>query len=135
MLLGNLGKDPELKSTPSGAAVCNFSLATGENFKDKDGHWQERAEWHNIVVWNKQAEVAAKFLKKGSRVLLRGSIKTRNWEKDGQKHYMTEIVVSDFWMMDGKKDAPTDDDNPTFPSDTKPLFEGQTKSSGEDLPF
>lgn len=104
ILIGNLGKDPELKYTPSGAAVCNFSLATTETWKSQDGTKQEKTEWHNIVVWRKQAEIAAEYLKKGKQICIEGKLQTRSWEADGQKRYMTEIVVDRFLML-GKKEG------------------------------
>lgn len=131
-LIGHLGKDPELKTTAGGASVCTFSLATDESYKDKDGNQQNKTEWHKIVVWGKQAENAAQYLKKGSLVFLEGKLQTRSWEKDGQKHYMTEIVVFNFQMLGGKKDGvPVDDDKPAFPSDEP----AKPTQGGEDLPF
>jgi single-strand DNA-binding protein len=92
ILIGNLGKDPELKFTPSGVAVAKFPLATTERFKDAEGNMQEHTEWHNIVLWRRQAELANEYLKKGSPVYIEGRIRTRSWEdKDGQKKYITEI--------------------------------------------
>ena len=93
IILGRLGQDPELKFTPSGAAVCNFSLATSEKWKDKDGQQQERTEWHRVTVWKKQAELCNQYLKKGSQCLIEGKIQTRSWDdKDGKKCYTTEII-------------------------------------------
>lgn len=104
ILVGNVGKDPELKFTPSGQAVCNFSLATSETFKDKAGDKQTKTEWHNIVIWGKIAEIANQYLKKGSQVYLEGKITTRSWDdKDGNKKYTTEIVVSSFQFLSGTK--------------------------------
>ncbi len=94
ILIGNLGKDPELRYTQSGQPVASFSLATSESWKGKDGSQQEKTEWHNIVVWARLAELANEYLKKGSRVYIEGRIQTRSWDdKDGAKHYMTEIVA------------------------------------------
>ena len=104
ILIGNLGKDPELKYTPGGVAVCNFSLATKETWKGQDGNKQEKTEWHNIKIWRKQAEIAAEYLKKGKQIYIEGRIETRSWEADGQKRYMTEIVVDRFLML-GKKEG------------------------------
>ena len=92
ILVGNVGQDPELKYTPSGAAVTNFSVATNEVWKDNDGNQQERTEWHRIVLWRKLAEVAGEWLKKGKKVYIEGKLQTRSWEdKDGVKRYTTEI--------------------------------------------
>jgi len=94
IIIGNLTRDPELKTLPSGAAVCSFSLATNRVWKDKDGAKQESTEYHNIVVFGRQAETSAQFLKKGQSVLVEGRIQTRSWDdKDGTKKYRTEIVA------------------------------------------
>lgn len=93
ILIGNLGKDPELKYTPSGAAVTNFSIATTERWKDKEGNSQERTEWHNIVLWNRQAEIAKEYLSKGSPVYIEGRLQHRSYDdKEGNKRYITEVV-------------------------------------------
>ena len=99
-VLGRLGKDPELKSTPSGARVCTFSIATSKVWKDKNGEQQEDTEWHNIVFWNKPAEVIEKYVKKGSLLLVEGHVKTRSWEdKDsGKKMYRTEVIGENFQL-------------------------------------
>ena len=105
-LLGNLGKDPELKYLPSGVAVCNFSIATTKSWKDTDGNVQEKTEWHNIVSFRKVAELCGEYLKKGSKVLVEGELQTRMWEKDGVKHYTTEVVLNEVTFLDGgKKDS------------------------------
>ena len=107
ILLGTLGKDPELKYTPQGTAVAKFSMATNESYKDKQsGEWKERTEWHNIVCWQRTAEVAAEYLKKGSKAYIEGRLTTRSWDdKDsGQKRYMTEIVVNDLVLVGGRRD-------------------------------
>jgi single-strand DNA-binding protein len=102
ILVGNLGKDPELKYTPGGQAVATFSLATSERFNDKSGQRQDRTEWHNIVVWGKQAETANQYLKKGRTVYIEGRITTRSWDdKDGVKKYRTEIVAQSFQFIGG----------------------------------
>lgn len=93
MLFGNLTRDPELRSTPSGQQVCNFGLATNRVYKKADGSRQEETEFHNIVVWGKQAEFCAQYLKKGSSAYVEGRLQTRSWDKDGQKQYKTEIVA------------------------------------------
>ena len=95
-LYGNLTRDPEVKALPSGAQVASFGLATNRSFKDKDGNKQETAEFHNIVVFGRLAEVMAQYLKKGRPVFIEGRIQTRSWEKDGQKQYRTEIIVENF---------------------------------------
>src|SRR6201987_5138533 len=92
ILLGNLGKDPELKYTPSGTAVAKFSLATNDRFKDKEGHWQDRTEWHNITAGARTAEIAGEYLKKGSKVYIEDSLRAPSWDdkQTGQKKYMPE---------------------------------------------
>jgi single-strand DNA-binding protein len=92
-LIGNLGKDPEVRFTGSGQAVANFPIATTEKWKNKDGQWEEKTEWHNIVVWGKLAELCREYLNKGRPVYVEGKLQTRSWQdKDGNKRYTTEIV-------------------------------------------
>jgi single-strand DNA-binding protein len=104
ILIGNLGKDPEIKYTPTGTAVANFSIATNERFKDKSGEWQDRTEWHNIVAWQRTAEIIGEFVKKGSKIYLEGRLQTRSWDdkESGQKKYRTEVVVSDLVLLSGR---------------------------------
>lgn len=104
ILIGNLGNDPETKFLPSGGAVTNVSLATSESWKDKQtGQMQERTEWHRVVFFNKLAEIAGEYLKKGSKVYVEGSLRTRKWQgQDGQDRYTTEIVASEMQMLDGR---------------------------------
>lgn len=109
LLIGRLGKDPELRYTKDGGAVANFSIATSEYWKDKGGNKQEKTEWHNIVVWGKQADFAEKYLKKGSLVYLEGRLQTRDWtDKENVKRYTTEIVAHDIKFMEkrGEGEAP-----------------------------
>lgn len=101
-LLGNVGRDPETKTLPSGTVASTFSLATSERYKDKDGEWQDVSEWHNIVSYGKVAEVIRDYVSKGSKLYIQGKLTTRSWEKDGQKHYRTEVVVSEIVLLDGK---------------------------------
>lgn len=101
-LIGNLGKDPELKYTPNGTAVCSFSIATTRTYTDKDGNKQDKTEWHNIKVWQKQAEIAAEYLRKGKQVYIEGRLETRSWEQDGQKKYATDIIAERFLMLGTK---------------------------------
>ncbi len=107
ILVGRLGKDPEIKYTPSGTAVTNFTMATSENFKDKDGQKQERTEWHRIVAFGKLAEICGEYLAKGKQVYIEGRIQTRSWDdKNGNKRYTTEIVANTMQML-GKADEAT----------------------------
>lgn len=104
ILVGNLGQDPETKYMPSGGAVTNVSIATSETWKDKNtGQPVEKTEWHRVVFFNKLAEIAGEYLKKGSKVYVEGSLRTRKWQgQDGQDRFTTEIVASDMQMLDGK---------------------------------
>jgi single-strand DNA-binding protein len=103
-LIGRLGKDPEVRRLESGAAVAKFSLATSESYKDKDGNKQETTEWHNIVVWRTQAEIAEKFLKKGMLIYVEGKLTYREYtDKDNVKKYYTEIVANSFQMLERKE--------------------------------
>ena len=100
ILVGNLGKDPELRYTPSGAAVCTFSLATTERFKNKQGEQQDKTEWHNIVVWAGLAEICGKYLTKGKQIYIEGRIQNRSYDdRDGNKRYISEIVANEMQML------------------------------------
>lgn len=100
ILVGNLGKDPELRYTPSGAAVVNFSLATSETFKDRDGNRQTKTEWHNIVAWRQLAETCGKYLHKGKQIYCEGSLHTRKFQdRDGNDRYITEVVITQMEML------------------------------------
>ncbi len=104
MLIGNLGKDPELRYTASGVPVATFSLATNESWKDQDGNLQEKTEWHNIVAWKKLAEICGEWLKKGKKVYIEGRIQTRSYDdkNTGAKRYITEIVADSMIMLDSR---------------------------------
>jgi single-strand DNA-binding protein len=106
-LIGNLGKDPEIKYTPSGTPVAKLALATNERFKDKAGEWQDRTEWHNVVLWQRQAEIASEYLKKGSKVYIEGRLQTRSWDDKttNQKKYMTEVVATDLILLGGRGES------------------------------
>jgi single-strand DNA-binding protein len=103
-LIGNLGKDPEIKYTPQGTPVAKLTIATNERFKDKAGEWQDRTEWHNVVLWQRLAEIAGEYLKKGGKVYIEGRLQTRSWDDKttGQKKYMTEVVASDLILLGGR---------------------------------
>ena len=103
MLIGNLGKDPEVRYTAGGTAVASFSLATSEKFKSKDGQWEEKTEWHNITLWGRTAEIAGEYLAKGRTVYIEGRLQTRKWtDKEGKDRYTTEIVGEKMQMLGGK---------------------------------
>ena len=108
IIVGNLGQDPVLKNV-NGKAVCEFSLATNESWESKDGQKHEKVEWHSVVFWEKPAEIIAKFAHKGDRLYVEGKIETRTWEKDGQKHYKTEIRGREFQFLGGSKDSGRND--------------------------
>lgn len=101
-IIGNLGKDPEVRRLEGGAIVASFSLATTDKYTNKSGEKVEMTEWHNIIVWNKLAEICEKWLKKGMQVYIEGKIKTRKWEKDGVTHYSTEIFGDTMQMLGSK---------------------------------
>lgn len=135
ILVGRLGKDPEMRYTAGGAPVTHFSLATDESWKDQNGERQKRTEWHNIVVWNKLAETCNQYLSKGKMVYIEGRIQTREWDdKDGNKRRTTEIVASDMRMLEKKSDAPMGEavgERPAAPA-AKAMEPGITD---DDIPF
>lgn len=109
VLIGNLGADPDVRFTASGAQVAHFNLATSESWQDKNGERQERTEWHRIVVWRRLAEIAAQYIKKGNKVYVEGKLQTRSWDDaNGQKRYTTEIVAQTLEMLDGANGGPAD---------------------------
>lgn len=102
ILIGRLGRDPEIKYSQQGTAICNMAVATSEQWSDKTtGEKQEKTEWHRVITFGKQAETCEKYLTKGSHIYIEGRLQTRSWEKDGQTHYTTEIVVSNFMFLGG----------------------------------
>ncbi|HEY8355048.1 MAG TPA: single-stranded DNA-binding protein [Methylophilaceae bacterium] len=106
ILVGNLGRDPEVRYMPNGEAVCNFSIATTDTWKDKNGQRQERTEWHNIVMYRRLAEIAGEYLKKGRSVYIEGRLQTRKWQtKDGQDRYTTEIIADQMQMLGGGREG------------------------------
>ncbi|ORJ57677.1 single-stranded DNA-binding protein [Geothermobacter hydrogeniphilus] len=148
ILVGNLGKDPELRYTPTGTAVCNFSIATTERFKDRDGQQQTKTEWHNIVVWRQLAEICGKYLHKGKQVYIEGKIQTRSYEdRDGNKRYITEIVADEMRMLGGRNDegyqrpaAPAQPQQPQAQSSAQQQpasggFQEPGYNTDDDIPF
>jgi len=128
ILIGNLTRDPELRQTPSGAAVCTYGLATNSVWKTSDGVVEESTEFHNIVCWNKLAEICNQLLKKGMKVYVEGELRTRTWEdEEGDKKWKTEIKISDMILLDNKgkisesveKEEEENDDSDSFKSDEK----------------
>ena len=130
MLIGNLGKDPEVRFTASGQAVASFSLATSEKFKGKSGEWEERTEWHNITLWGKLAEIAGEYLSKGKTIYVEGRLQTRKWQdKSGNDRYTTDIVGDKMQMLSAKGERSGGGDN----SSSAPKTGGG--SSYEEPPF
>lgn len=143
ILIGNLGKDPEVRHLESGAAVANFPIATTESYKDKSGQRQERTEWHNIILWRGLAEVAEKYLRKGNQVYIEGRLQSRSWEdKEGNTRYITEIVGNNMTMLGSKSDN-SNNQNTGQVADKEPSVAenndidngNETKDDNDDLPF
>ena len=134
MLIGRLGQDPEIRYTQSGIAVTTFSVATGMKWKDQDGNWQEKTEWHNLKAWRGLAETCSTYLKKGSKVYLEGRLETSSWEDENKKkHYKTEIVLDEMIMLDSKgSDSSNASANTTA---AKPVDSKVSSNSDDDLPF
>lgn len=143
ILLGRLGQDPELKYTPGGSAVCNFSLATTEAWTDKQGQKQEKTEWHRVVVWGKLAELCNQYLAKGRQAFLEGRLQTRSWDdKDGNKKYTTEILASTVQFIGGAANAnnnATNNQNVDTSYSQAPAQDYQISSdasfAADDIPF
>ncbi|HEX5484056.1 MAG TPA: single-stranded DNA-binding protein [Terriglobia bacterium] len=142
ILIGRLGKDPEVKYTPNGAPVAKFSLATDEVFKDRAGEQQRRTEWHNIVAWNKLAEICGEYLTKGKQVYIEGSIRSRQWEdQSGNKRTSYEIVARDMKMLGAKGDTerasvtPLPDRAPMDQQDRPADSPPPSEMTDEDIPF
>jgi single-strand DNA-binding protein len=146
ILIGNLGKDPEVKYTPSGVPVAKLTLATNERYKDKSGEWQERTEWHNVVLWQRLAEIAGEYLKKGGKVYIEGRLQTRSWDdkQTNQKRYMTEVVASDLVLLGGRGEGAGDfgssravaaAGNNFDQREPEPAAAGSTPISDDDIPF
>ena len=135
MLIGNLGRDPELRYTPAGVAVASFTIATNESWKDQDGNLQERTEWHNIVAWRKLAEICGEYLKKGKKIYVEGKIQTRSYDdkNTGAKRYITEIVADNIIMLDGRGGASSEGGGGLTPPAEQPESGGGAKD--DDLPF
>jgi len=147
ILIGNLGKDPEIKYTPSGVPVAKFSLATNERYKDKSGEWQDRTEWHNIIAWQRLAEIVGEYVKKGSKVYIEGRLQTSSWEdkQSGEKKYRTEIVAHDLVLLSGRSESEGESRSRSAVAagasgmDQRPQqseeFHQETGITDEDIPF
>ena len=140
-LYGNLTRDPEMRSLPSGQAVANFAIATNRTYKDKNGAKQEQVEFHNVVAFGRQAEVIGQYMKKGRPMFVEGRIQTRSWEKDGAKQYRTEIVVESFQFGaggggEGGSRAPQQDMDQSGPADSGEQIQYPNEDiNPEDIPF
>ncbi len=143
IIVGNLGADPEVKTTNNGKSVASLRIATNERWTDANGESHERTEWHRIVVWAKLAELCGQYLKKGSRALVEGSLRTRSYEKDGVNHSVTEIVASSVQFLD-KKTTAADTAEPDFSSAPPPMEKKKTApkntpkfapAEDDDIPF
>jgi single-strand DNA-binding protein len=135
ILVGNLGKDPEVRYTQTGSAVANFSIATSEQWNDRDGKRQERTEWHNIVVWGKQAETCGQYLAKGRQVYVEGSIRTRSYDdKSGNKRYVTEIVAQRIQFLGGGGGTRLPQQMDSGPGEEMGMG-GNQSPSDDDIPF
>lgn len=146
ILIGRLGKDPELKYTPSGAPVAKFSLATDESYKDRSGEQQKKTEWHNIVAWNKLAEICGEYLTKGKQVYIEGSIRSRQWEdQSGNKRTAYEIIAQRMQMLGSRADseraaagtsaAASESAPPAEPPPAAPETPPPSEITDEDIPF
>lgn len=133
ILIGNLGADPESKTMPSGTAVANLRLATADSYKDKQsGEWVERTEWHRVSLFGRLAEVAQEYLRKGSKIYIEGSIRTRKWQdKEGKDRYYTEIVGSELLMLDGRQERAEQPPR----QDVKPERANPPDDFQDDVPF
>ena len=150
ILMGNLGRDPEVRFMPNGDAVCNFSIATTDSWKDKAGERQEKTEWHNIVMYRRLAEIAVEYLKKGRPVYLEGRLQTRKWQtKEGQDRYTTEVIADSMQMLGGRDGAPAQESQSSSQPEARDEFDqtpsrnnqsGSSNSSSfdefeDDIPF
>jgi single-strand DNA-binding protein len=133
ILVGNLGRDPEVRATPSGQSVCSFSIATTERFTDRAGQQREQTEWHNVVAWGRQADTCGQYLKKGRQVYVEGKLTTRQYEaKDGTgKRYRTEVVAQRVQFLGGRASAGFDEGAP----DLNSVPDGPPPVDDEDIPF
>ena len=147
ILIGNCGADPETRALPSGAAVTNVRIATTEGWRDKDsGENRERTEWHSLTMYGRLAEIASQYLRKGSKIFVEGSLRTRSWEKDEVKHYRTEVIVDEMTMLDsrggsqgasqgGASAAGASRAEPQPQSPQQPAAEPLDDSFEDDIPF
>jgi single-strand DNA-binding protein len=143
-LLGNVGKDPEVRATSGGMSVANFSLATSDRFQDQQGNWQDRTEWHNLVAFKRLAEIARDYVKKGTKLFIEGKIQTRSWDdkETGVKKYRTEIIVLELSLLSGREDGGGSSRSSNAPSNADQRQPAATDEysqaaeiSDDDIPF
>ncbi len=142
ILVGNVGKDPEVKFTPSGTPVAKFSIATNEKYKDRSGEWQERVEWHNIVAWQRLAEIIGEYVAKGSKLYIEGKLQTSSWEdrQSGATKYRTEIVAREIVLLGPTRDGDAQEPPARTPRrepepEPEPAYAGAAEITDEDIPF
>ena len=138
ILVGNVGKDPEARYSQCGTPVANFSLATNERFKDRSGEWQDRTEWHNIVAWQRLAEIVGEYVAKGSKVYVEGKLQTTSWEdrQSGERKYRTEIVARDLLLLGPRGNGGADHQGPTHnENQDQPSHAGSGEIVDQDIPF
>jgi single-strand DNA-binding protein len=146
ILLGNVGKDPEIKATGSGMVVANFSIATSDRFKDNAGNWQDRTEWHNLVAFQRTAEIVRDYVKKGNKLYIEGSLRTSSWDDktSGQKKYKTEIIVNDLSLLSGRGEGSDTGGSSNYSKSNTASFDQRggaedyaqsTEITDDDIPF
>lgn len=141
ILVGNVGKDPEIKVASTGNAIATFSLATTDRSKDQTGNWTDRTEWHSLVAFQRTAEIIRDYVKKGSKLYIEGRIQTRSWDdKDGQKKYRTEIIVNDLVLLSGRGDGDSSGSRSSSSYDQRPPAHADdvvqsTEITDDDIPF
>jgi single-strand DNA-binding protein len=138
ILVGNVGKDPEVKYTPTGTPVAKFSLATNEKYKDRSDEWQERTEWHNILAWQRLAEIVGEYVKKGAKLYIEGKLQTSSWEdrESGTKKYRTEIVARDLVLLGSQQnDGDTEDRSNRNGDQRHSAYASSAEITDEDIPF
>lgn len=141
ILVGNVGKDPDVKYTPNGTPVAKFSIATNERFKDRNDEWQDRVEWHNIIAWQRLAEIVGEYVKQGSKLYIEGKLQTSSWEdkQSGEKKYRTEIVARELLLLtpregDDDRKAPTPSRRNERRVEPEPAY-ASAEITDEDIPF
>jgi single-strand DNA-binding protein len=136
ILVGNVGKDPEIKYIPSGVPLAKFSLATNERFKDKSGEWQDRTEWHNVVAWQHLAEIVGEFVQKGSKLYIEGKLQSSTWEdrNSGDKKHRTEIVARDIVLL-GSPERSDNADRHIPEAERESVHAGTGETDDSDIPF